>query len=538
MDDFNDNTSTGWSKTAGFVASNTMMVDSNTDATVDTILKDDFTDDDHEIRFSYRRTSSNSGDRVSVYARFVDWDNYVRVEFFGDGTCRIIEKASGTATVTDTGTAASTTNTWYDVRIVCDDTSIKAYHKTGTALESEVLSATSAVTTSSKIALTTWANTTADLDNIWLIGDSLSNTTTFAVNNANELTTITESNGTTSFRFDAWGRMTSKERGSYEAEYEYNYRFLLDSATSDFPGEGSVSYEYGADYKRRVMTAGSSTTKYRWDPGFAILAEEESNGSLFKSYVGGTLADIAGSEPAIGTYRYYSHDHLGSSRRLRNQSAVELGRLEHGPFGTPFGEVGSTSTRSYTSLPWDSPAGLYYAPFRYYFVDFARWISRDPIEGPNVYAYARNNPINLTDELGLSTFSSLDACAQDATMAEVVADTIGPITILPMLPLPPRQGYREDRRRKRWEDIEARRQAQQERQRPGPNNLPPLPSDLCEELAKSIAANVKTNPMSAGIMLVIFAALCGPSLRRPGAPGMGVVSCPVPPFGIPESPRQ
>jgi uncharacterized protein RhaS with RHS repeats len=49
---------------------------------------------------------------------------------------------------------------------------------------------------------------------------------------------------------------------------------------------------------------------------------------------------------------------------------------------------------------------MYYAPYRNYSPDSARWLTRDPlgmIEGPNVYAYALGDPINATDALGLDT---------------------------------------------------------------------------------------------------------------------------------------
>ena len=49
---------------------------------------------------------------------------------------------------------------------------------------------------------------------------------------------------TTAMAYDAWGRMTSKAiSGSYSATYAYRYGDKLGSVTSNFPGEGTVTYK-------------------------------------------------------------------------------------------------------------------------------------------------------------------------------------------------------------------------------------------------------------------------------------------------------
>ena len=58
----------------------------------------------------------------------------------------------------------------------------------------------------------------------------------------------------------------------------------------------------------------------------------------------------------------------------------------------------------FTGHQGDGESGLYYAPFRYYSPFQARWTTRDPlgmIDGPNVYAYVRGNPVVFIDPLGL-----------------------------------------------------------------------------------------------------------------------------------------
>src|SRR5689334_15387903 len=58
--------------------------------------------------------------------------------------------------------------------------------------------------------------------------------------------------------------------------------------------------------------------------------------------------------------------------------------------------------------------GLYLATFRTYDPALGRWLSRDPLrnaeesQGPNLYAYVGNNPVNLIDPLGLCCESERD----------------------------------------------------------------------------------------------------------------------------------
>src|SRR5690606_13754640 len=106
-------------------------------------------------------------------------------------------------------------------------------------------------------------------------------------------------NGTTSFAYDAWGRQTSKTQGSYSATYGYRYGSKLYSVASSFPGEGSVTYNYGGDQKRRQRTVGGVSTWYNWNLGWSVINEESGTGSgtLQKTYID-RIAEVAGSNPA------------------------------------------------------------------------------------------------------------------------------------------------------------------------------------------------------------------------------------------------
>jgi RHS repeat-associated protein len=62
------------------------------------------------------------------------------------------------------------------------------------------------------------------------------------------------------------------------------------------------------------------------------------------------------------------------------------------------------NTVQFSSKERDSFTGFYYYGFRYYNPSTGRWLNRDPAEegdGPNVYAFLKNNGINEVDFLGL-----------------------------------------------------------------------------------------------------------------------------------------
>jgi len=164
---------------------------------------------------------------------------------------------------------------------------------------------------------------------------------THVYNDANELTSMSrDGSATVTFTYDDWGRTVSKYTAGDAADYEYRYGDKLYSVTSAFPDEGTVTYNYGGDGKRRLRTYGSTVTFYLWDAGWNVVNEMVSNmgpPALTNTYVHGPqgiLADVPGSSPSTGDYRYYFGDNLGSTRRLRDQNKASLGSYEYTPYGS------------------------------------------------------------------------------------------------------------------------------------------------------------------------------------------------------------
>jgi len=76
--------------------------------------------------------------------------------------------------------------------------------------------------------------------------------------------------------------------------------------------------------------------------------------------------------------------------------------FRYGPFGEPHG--GGDIRLRYTGQWHDEDTGLYYYKARWYSPWLGRFLQPDPAgdaDGPNLYAYVGNDPINLSDPTGM-----------------------------------------------------------------------------------------------------------------------------------------
>jgi RHS repeat-associated protein len=95
-------------------------------------------------------------------------------------------------------------------------------------------------------------------------------------------------------------------------------------------------------------------------------------------------------------------------RFVVNDRRQVMGQYTYSPFGEPYQENGLSPLYRYAGEPWSAEAGLTYLRARHYDPATGRFLTRDSFSGfldmpqtLNPYAYATNNPINLTDPSGL-----------------------------------------------------------------------------------------------------------------------------------------
>jgi RHS repeat-associated protein len=208
---------------------------------------------------------------------------------------------------------------------------------------------------------------------------------------ANQVATF----GAASFTYDDNGNLTSDGVRSYT----WNARDQLASLTG--PVNGSFAYDgFG---RRRAKTVGGTTTQFLYDG--VNPTQELSGGTPTANLLTGLGIDEFFTRTDSAGVRNYFSDALGSSVALADGSGTVQTEYSYEPFGgTSASGASNTNSFTYTGRESDG-TGLHYYRARYYHPTGQRFIAEDPLgfDGGdvNLYGYALQNPVNLTDPLGL-----------------------------------------------------------------------------------------------------------------------------------------
>jgi RHS repeat-associated protein len=223
-----------------------------------------------------------------------------------------------------------------------------------------------------------------------------------------------------SFAYDAHGNLTSMP---HLARLGWDTRDRLQYV--DRQGGGSAWYAYDANNirVRKVLERQNGTRRAEriYLGSFEIYREYDGRGETVtlaretlhvtddKKLVALVETRTRGSDlGAAQLIRYQFHDHLGTATLELDDHAQVISYEEFYPFGgTAYQAVRSRleapKRYRYAGKERDEETGLYYFGARYYAPWLCRWTTVDPAglaDGVNVYPYARNNPVRLTDPNG------------------------------------------------------------------------------------------------------------------------------------------
>jgi RHS repeat-associated protein len=223
------------------------------------------------------------------------------------------------------------------------------------------------------------------------------------------------------YTHDAHGNMTSM---AHLAAMVWDFNDELQQA--DLGGGGTAYYVYdgagqrvrkviesqnGARQKERLYLGGVEI--YREYDGAGISLERESLHVLDdKQRIALVETQTIQNGNAVNgpmpLQRYQLGNHLGSSSVELDKDGALIGYEEYHPYGTTSFQAGRSAAEvsfkryRYTGKERDDETRLYYHGARYYACWLGRWTSADSslADGPNLFAYVRENPIVLHDPNG------------------------------------------------------------------------------------------------------------------------------------------
>jgi RHS repeat-associated protein len=204
-----------------------------------------------------------------------------------------------------------------------------------------------------------------------------SNTTNYGYSSDGQTT----SQGTTSFTWDGFGRLSTATVGSNTVTYNYD-------------GADSLS--------SRVSSSPASTIDYK----LGDLLETDGSGNITTSYIDGPAGDLAsfnGAPTTSNTITYLYYDAHGNLAAEADSSGSQTANHTYDPFGGPLDSVPANATVHRFTGRWDkqydTSTGDILMGARPYDPTTGRFLSVDPIPGGslNNYDYAGQDSINNYD---------------------------------------------------------------------------------------------------------------------------------------------
>jgi RHS repeat-associated protein len=202
---------------------------------------------------------------------------------------------------------------------------------------------------------------------------------------------------------DANGNTLSDPSGK---SYTWDFENRLVQAVVPGTNGGTTTFRYDP-FGRRIQKISPSVTSIFVYDGNGLVETLNGSGSEIAGYVQGQSIDEPLAELQSTTTDYYEQDALGSITSLSTPTAALASTYTYDSFGNLTASTGAVRNYfQYTGREFDPETNLDYYRGRYYDAGSGRFTSQDPI-GYNG-GYVRNNPILLADPFGLCGITKIN----------------------------------------------------------------------------------------------------------------------------------
>lgn len=231
--------------------------------------------------------------------------------------------------------------------------------------------------------------------------DSLGNPTNCIVNEYNQIL----EGPNYALNYDPNGNPT--KRTSSEGIIHYTYDPLGRLCSITYPDSSQILYFYDAFSRLIARESHEGKTFYLYDHDHEIGALDEQGTLLELKVLGLGIKGEIGGAIAIeieGVAYAPQHDFLGNIIALISPDKKLVESYEIDAFGRESNTTNPISPWRFTSKR--STDGLIYFGMRFYDPILGRWLTPDPsgfADGPNLYAYVLNSPLNRLDLFGLDS---------------------------------------------------------------------------------------------------------------------------------------
>ncbi len=223
------------------------------------------------------------------------------------------------------------------------------------------------------------------------------------------------------FGYDERGNMRTMPHLPGNLDWDHANRL----SSVDLQGGGMSHYRYdaaGARQRRVLARLGAVVEDRIYLGGYEVHRRRVNGSEVFRRTTVHVMDDIRrialiehktiDNGPANELrVRYQIGNHLGScSLELDDSTQAQIiSYEEYHPYGTTSLWLGANQVEvsdrryRYTGKEKDAETALYFHNARYYAPWLARWTSPDPaglVDGTNLFAYVRNNPVRLSDPSG------------------------------------------------------------------------------------------------------------------------------------------